>query len=92
MGLHSVYRISGNYILGPHWPSTLVFELMGGGGGGGGGGGEGRAAAIYDISRYFIFIAIRDISRYFLSYRDTNVHGNRRSSTGIDRNIQEVIY
>ena len=36
-----------------------------------------------------IFIAIRDIS---LSYRDTNVHGNRRSSTGIDRNIQEVIY
>ena len=62
------------------------------GGGGGGGGGEGRAAAIYDISRYFIFIAIRDISRYFLSYRDTNVHGNRRSSTGIDRNIQEVIY
>ena len=36
-----------------------------------------RAAAIYAI--YFIFIAIRAI---FLSYRDTNVHRNRRSSTG----------
>ena len=48
-----------------------------------------RYIAIYDIlylSRYAIY---HDI---FLSYRDTNVHGNRRSSTGIDRNIQEVIY
>ena len=63
-----------------------------GGGGGGGGGGEGRAAAIYRDIRYIaIFYIYRD-TRYFLSYRDTNVHGNRRSSTGIDRNIQEVIY
>ena len=43
-----------------------------------------RAAAIYRDIRY--------IAIFFLSYRDTNVHGNRRSSTGKDRNIQEVIY
>ena len=54
----------------------------------------GRAAAIYRDIRYIALCLSRNaIYRdIFLSYRDTNVHGNRRSSTGIDRNIQEVIY